>query len=171
MKFLTEDQIINEVSKVKNGCVARIGYISELPVAAAFKKQGIEISKLAATTGRLGVTYSNIKSVKERLADNSARPATYNYKWVIKNKVKYNTSTQKNYLQVARFNKGSHTKSQYIVKDRDKTILFDSLQELQNSFYGNCIIKSYFNKREGIPNEIFCVSFDNIFQINKMIAH
>lgn len=166
MKTLCKETILDAVSGVKNGTITRVTYRTEVPLKAAYKKLGYSIVKVVETSGRLGVNYHNIASVIARKAEEGLKEAiqrTNNYEWIIDNKVKHNTVTGKDYLVLASFNNGHHTKSKYIVKCDaiDETL---SSEEFMNSDMKEFVINSYWNK--GASPEVKTIAFDNIIQIS-----
>ena len=60
---MTSDEVINIVSTIKNGTMARLKYKTELPLKAEFAKLGYKMYKIVETTVRFGVNYANISSV------------------------------------------------------------------------------------------------------------
>ena len=168
MTILNREQIIEATNKVKNGTIARVTYRTEVPLKAEFKKQGYRLIKVTETSARFGVNYGKIASVIARNAEKSSEdvtPRVNNYEWIIKNKVKYNTKTDKEYLVVANFNKGHHTKSKYILEGT-----FVGTIDMGNSIdshYTHLVIDSYF-KKSGSGSEIKTIAFDNILRINNI---
>jgi hypothetical protein len=169
MEALKKELIIDEAKKIKSGTFTRLCYKSELPVKAALKKQGWKVTKITQTSTRLGVNYGNIASVIARKAEESLVETvqrTNNYEWVIKNKVSYNSSTDKLYLFVARINKGSNTKSFYIVEN---TVSGEChiVDKLDNTEFAELIIPSYWNKGSNYP-EVQRISFENVYRIGSV---
>lgn len=160
------DIITEAVNKVKNGTCVRIGYTSQVPVKAKFK-DSISIKKMVATTVRLGVGYGNIKTVKERQAANAAKSARMNnYSWVVKNKIKYNSSKDSFYLSVVTFPKGDHTKSVYEVCKDGNYSYFYSKDELKK-YVGDYINDSYFNKKS--KTETYSINIDNVYRVGDVV--
>lgn len=86
---MTLEMLCEAVSKIRNGACVRIGYTSQVPVKAKYRNR-VHIKKWVTTTGRLGVKYSNIKRVSDRLAAQQNKPyKPTNFTWVIPNKIKY----------------------------------------------------------------------------------
>ena len=53
---------------IKNkGQFFKVSWISDVPVKAGFKRQGISVNKLTTTTSRYGIKYTNIKSVQMKV--------------------------------------------------------------------------------------------------------
>ena len=98
------------------------------------------------------------------------RNYTNNFTWIIPNKVKYNGVKDKHYLQVATFNKGNNTKSQYLVYDavNNKWDIFES-SDWKTSEYYEMVTKESKRIREETP-EVYTISFDNIYRIGDLFA-
>lgn len=161
------ETIINAVNNVKNGTCVRIGYTSEVPVKATYRND-VTIKKIVATTGRLGVRYANIKTVKERLAAKAAGSAKENnFSWVVKDKIKYNPNTGKNYLSVTTFPKGDNTKSIYEVRKGTSFSYFYTKKELKE-YAGRYIRESYFNNSKN-PTEVYNVNIENVFRVGDVV--
>lgn len=168
MKTLERNTIIESIDRIHNGCLVRVTYKSEVPIKSEFKKQGYHITKITETSGRVGVNYHNIASViarkSESLVENTTK-RTNNYEYVIKNKVKYNTNTEKDYLVLANFNKGHHTKTKYIVYGSIVGTL-DCGDELPTGYKD--MVQNYYLNREGSESEIRTIAFENILAINNI---
>lgn len=53
---------------IKNkGQFFKVSWISDVPVKAGFKRQGISVNKLTTATSRYGIKYTNIKSVQMKV--------------------------------------------------------------------------------------------------------
>lgn len=168
MKTLERNTIIESIDKIHNGCLVRVTYKSEVPIKAEFRKQGYRIIKITETSGRVGVNYHNIASVIARKSENlveNTTSRTNNYEWVIKNKVKYNTNTEKDYLVLANFNKGHHTKTKYIVCGSIMGTL-DCGDELPVGYKD--MIQNYYLNRGDSVGEVRTVAFENILSINNI---
>lgn len=155
------------LENIKSGTCVRVIYTSYVPISSEFKDKCQDIKKTVSTTVRLGVQYNNIKSVKERQAANTAKAANkQNYKWLIKNRVKYNFNTGKTYLVMATFPKGDHTKVTYEFNNNGIISYCHSKEALKNSPVGQFIRKSYFSTTSH-PVDIYNVNIENIVQIGK----
>lgn len=169
MKTLSREQILKTVEAIPNGRIARVTYKTELPVKAEFKKQGYVVTKLVETTGRFGVQYHHIASVIARKAEEGFKEAvkrTNNYVWVINNKVKHNTVTDKDYIVLASFNGGHHTKSKYIVSYLGKDTVYSD-HEFKYSDNKNLVIDSYWKPSKN-AGEVKNISFENVLAINNV---
>lgn len=165
---LNREEIYEETTRVKNGRIARVTYKTELPLKAEFKKQGYKMVKVTETSARFGVNYGHIASVKERKANESNEETTQranNYEWVVKDKIKYNSKTDKEYLVVANLNKGHNTKSKYILYGTAVGTI--DMGNSIDSHYSHLVIDSY-GKNKSTPSEVKTISFENIIRINNV---
>ena len=155
---MSNNTLINTIKTIPAGRFFRMSYKSELPVKAAFKKQGISITKITDTTVRTGIKYENITKVKEYKSSHepSSIVRTNNYVWIYANRLKHNTSTGKDYFVVAPM-KNSHSKSTYVIKDAagERVISFEELDK-------TLVQDSYWKSSEGFPPVIRTISLDNI---------
>ena len=170
MTTLTREQIIDEVKPIKNGTYVRIGYRSELPVRAELKKQGYQAYKVVETTVRLGVNYGKIASVVARKSEKDGRKkiSTSNYSWVIKNKVRYNKNTGKDYLYVANVNgKGANTKELYVLIPKKGKYEITCVKDIFEQEFKDVVIPSYWTKHNTCK-EVQNIAFDNIYRVGNV---
>lgn len=168
MKVLSKEQIISTAKAIRGGTIARVTYKTELPIKAEFKKQGYKIIKIVESSVRFGVNYHNISSVIQRKAQRSEESMisrTNNYEWVVRNRIKHNTKTNKDYLVVASLPVGDNTKVKYILEGSVMGTL-DMGSEI-DSCYKNIVLDSYFT-RSNEGREIRTISFENIIAINNI---
>lgn len=170
MKTLTNEQIIEAVSNVKNGCITRITYKTELPIKAEFKKQGYKIVKIVETSVRFGVDYFNIGSVVERKAKEAEEgkvPVVRKnpYEWIIDNKVKHHIEKDRYYVVAANLNGGHNTKSKYVLIGSAIGNL-DMGDEI-DPHYTHIVLDSYF-KKSSSGGEVRTIAFENIIRINDL---
>lgn len=112
------EQIIKKIKSIPGGRFFRVRYISKVKVKAEFENQGITIFKIVDTTTRTGVKYNNIKGVTPTNYSEDKAPKQTNWEWVVKDRIKHNTKTGKDYLVIAPIAKSSaHTVSTYILTD------------------------------------------------------
>ena len=165
MKTLSKESILEATSSIRGGTIARISYCTELPLKAEFKKQGYKIKKYIETSVRIGVNYHNIASVKARkeaaIVNESKPIKKSNYEWILKNRVKYNTNTEKDYLVVAVLPQHSNDKVKYVIdipngSSVSNLAIFDT--------FANMVLDSYKAKKD--DREIRYISFENIITIN-----
>lgn len=165
MNMLTREEIFKATESIKGGRIARITYKTEVPLKAAYKKQGYKITKIVETSVRFGVNYNNIASViqrrenEEKVTSNRAN----NYEWIVDNRIKYNTNTEKEYLVVASLNHGHNTKVKYIMDrcEEDGVDLGSNLNEIVSEYVQN----HYMNRAANIA-EVRTIALDNILCIN-----
>lgn len=167
MKTLTKEQILSAASAIRGGTINRVTYKTEVPLKAEFKKQGYKITKIVESSVRFGVNYHNIASVIARKAEETINTVarTNNYEWVIKNRVKHNTKTDKDYLVVANLPINANKKVKYILEGSIIGTL-DMGSEVDGP-YKDIILDSYL-KKSNDEREIKTISFDNIISINKI---
>ena len=159
------DKKMEIINNIKPGVCVRFGFISQVPVKAAFKDD-FQIRKFVVTTGRTGVRYNKLKAVLERKEESPAkRNTTNNYTWVIPQKVKFNSNTQKNYLVIATLPHGHNSKVAFEVRQGDKYCYFHGKKEFMESEFAQYVQPSYFKKSSG--TEVMSVNLDNVFCINK----
>lgn len=111
------EAIIKRVSEIPAGRFFRVRYITKVKVKAEYEKQGISIFKIVDTTTRTGVKYKNIASVKSKDYLVEAEPKKNNWEWVVKDRIKHNTKTGKDYLVIAPITKGCNTHTEYVLTD------------------------------------------------------
>lgn len=163
---MKRETILEIIESIGNGKIFRVGYVTELPVKAEFKKKGYRMLKVTETSCRTGVNYGNIATVKARKENEETyTPRTNNYEWVIHNKVRHNTRTEKDYLYVATLPKGHNTHSTYILEGTMVGTI-DMGDEIEDA-YKHLLIDSYF-KRNGLGSEVKNISFENILHINNL---
>lgn len=159
--------IYEAIENAKNGAITRVGYTSDVSVAAAFKKVGISIKKFTEMTCRLGVDYDNIESViekkEQRLAEGYIpQQRENNYHWIIKNKIAHNDKTGLDYLRITTIpNNNSHIKYYELNDNGNKSIITE--EEVKKY-----AIASYWNKSSD-PVEVFNVKLDNVFKIGDTV--
>ena len=168
MNTLSRDEIIKAVTEIKNGRMERIVYQSELPLKAPVLGEGYKIIKTTETTGRFGINYFNVTSVIKRknlMSKENPRKYTNNYKWVIKDKVKYNARTGKEYVVMFTLRKGHNTKISYTVYNNNNIVAQDV--ETLSEEYRN-LVPDYYWKKENKISEIKTICFENIIRIGKI---
>ena len=133
--MIKRDVLIKKIENLKNGKFFRIRYMTNMKVLAEYANKGVQVIKIVETTSRTGIKYSNIKGV------NSEYPLEYVAKkptawtWVIKNKVKYNDNTKKEYLCLYPVHRieSSNSKVRYMLinGELDKTFIYDNLADVE----------------------------------------
>ena len=109
------EAIIKRVSEIPAGRFFRVRYITKVKLKAEYEKQGYSILKIVDTTTRTGVKYQNIAGVELKDKFEDKQPKTNNWEWVVKDRIKHNTKTGKDYLVIAPSSKGSNTVKSYIL--------------------------------------------------------
>lgn len=109
------EQIIKKVSEIPAGRFFRVRYTTKVKLKAEYEKQGYTILKIVDTTTRTGVKYQNIAGVELKDKFDEKQPRTNNWEWVVKDRIKHNTNTGKDYLVVAPISKGSNTVVSYVL--------------------------------------------------------
>lgn len=167
MKTLTSEQIISTTKAIRGGTIVRVTYKTDVPIKAEFKKQGYRITKIVESSVRFGVNYGRIASVIERRSQDDYTPSTRanNYEWLIKDRIKHNNNTNKDYLVVATLPGGHNTRTKYIISGTFVGNI-DCGSEI-DSHYKHIVLDSYF-KRADEQREIKTVAFENILRINNV---
>ena len=167
--MLTKEQIITAINNIRGGTVARVTYKTEVPIKAAFKKMGYRIIKGVETTARIGVNYGNIASVKSRNEEtpyDHTSSRTNNYEWVVKDRIRHNAKTGKDYVVLVGFNKGHHTKVKYLIEGTFVGTI--ECDDAIDDAYKHLVLESYLSPKTTHPTEIKNVAFENIIRINDM---
>ena len=113
------EAIIKRVSEIPAGRFFRVRYTTKVKLKAEYEKQGYSILKIVDTTTRTGVKYKNIAGVKLNDYPDEYEPKNTNWEWVVKDRIKHNTKTGKDYLVIAPISKGSNTKVEYVLTDNE----------------------------------------------------
>ena len=109
------EAIIKRVSEIPAGRFFRVRYTTKVKLKAEYEKQGYSILKIVDTTTRTGVKYKNIAGVKLNDHPDEYEPKKTNWEWVVKDRIKHNTKTGKDYLVIAPISKGSNTVKSYVL--------------------------------------------------------
>ena len=104
---------IKIIKNIPSGRFFRLTYMTELKVKPEYKD--ISIFKIVNTTTRTGIQYNHIKGVLPKYPDQYTPKKPTAWEWVIKNKIKYNANTKKNYLVIAPIQKGQNSKISYMI--------------------------------------------------------
>lgn len=114
---MTTEQIIKKINSIPGGRFFRVRYISKVKLAADAEKEGISIIKIVDTTTRTGVKYKNIEKVAALIKGKEPTQKESNWEWIVKDRIKHNTNTGKDYLVLAPISKGSHSNYTYVMTD------------------------------------------------------
>ena len=116
---MNTEAIIKKVSEIPAGRFFRVRYTTKVKLKAAYEKAGYSILKIVDTTTRTGVKYQNIAGVELKDKFEESQPKASNWEWVVKDRIKHNTNTGKDYLVVAPIKKGSNTIVSYVFTTPD----------------------------------------------------
>lgn len=132
---MNTNMIINKLSTKRNGQFFNISYVSDLPMTAKAKREGIVALKITKATVRKGISYKNMKSVQERLGDRINEPLELPWGiWVPEHKGLLIEHKGKTYLRL--YNSPNKNKSVYLVNGKE--IALDELKSMgivQNSYW------------------------------------
>ena len=109
------EAIIKRVREIPAGRFFRVRYTTKVKLKAEYEKQGYSILKVVDTTTRTGVKYKNIAGVKLNDYPDEYEPKKTNWEWVVKDRIKHNTKTGKDYLVIAPISRGSNTVKSYVL--------------------------------------------------------
>ena len=167
MKALNREQIISAMKSVRGGTITRIASKTDVPLKAEAKKQGYSLTKIVETSVRCGVEYSRIASVIERRLSEDYTPSTRrnNYEWIVRNRIKHNNNTDKDYIVVASLPKGHHTKIKYVLSGTSVGTI--DMGDTIIDAYKDLVIDSYFKKAEQ-AHEIKTIAFENVLMLNNV---
>lgn len=168
MSYIHEEQLKELVKDIPAGQVFRIGYRTEVPVKAMYKKCGIRIEKITEATVRTGVSYKNLAST---IVTNDSINKRSSFKnWIFKNRLFQNINNNKLYLQVVGFKNGTKSKSLYIIHgiNSNNEIVVLSSKDFKNSNFVEMIQNSYFNKTSDC--ELKTINIDNIYKIGSFVV-
>lgn len=155
-----EMEILKALDKKQNGAYFKIQYMTDInnKVAAAFR--GHNVTKLTTMSVRKGISYDNLKSVKQATMGNNNIQRKYTpwYSHIDKMLLKHNTKDQ---YYVALFpNKFGKPKTIYMLNGKPI-----SKQELQDK---GIMQPSYWNQSENNNNpKMITLGLDKIIQVYK----
>ena len=165
---ISSEMIIDAISNIRNGRMARITYKTLLPLKSEFRKRGISLTKIVDTTARFGVRYENIRSVREMREESpnfASESHNSNYRWVVMNKISYNSNTGKMYVRTTRLPKGSNSKTMYILSINGESEILDTLPTFAKEY----VTDSYWKRQSS--SEVKNIQFDNIIRIGSVGQH
>lgn len=132
---MNTNMIINKLSTKRNGQFFNISYVSDLPMTAKAKREGIIALKITKATVRKGISYKNMKSVQEKLGDRINEPLELPWGiWVPEHKGLLIEHKGKTYLRL--YNSPNKNKSVYLVNGKE--VPLDELKSMgivQNSYW------------------------------------
>ena len=109
------EAIIKKIEEIPAGRFFRVRYTTKVKLKAEYEKKGYSILKIVDTTTRTGVKYQNISGVELKDNFEEKQPKTTTWEWVVKDRIKHNTTTGKDYLVIAPISKGSNTVKSYVL--------------------------------------------------------
>jgi hypothetical protein len=151
--FKYED-LYEAISSLPNGRFFKICYRTEMPLKAKYKNLGYTVYKYTYRVTRTGVSYNNLKEVKE---NNIQFSRASNSNWLIRNKVKTNVTTGKDYIVIATMAKNEYKEYSYVIVEPN------GIEKRKSSVPEEMIIPSYFEKKNGPVRNI---NLDNIVCIS-----
>ena len=132
---MNTNMIINKLSTKRNGQFFNISYVSDLPMTAKAKREGIVALKITKATVRKGISYKNMKSVQEKLGDRINEPLELPWgSWVPEHRGLLIEHKGKTYLRL--YNSPNKNKSVYLVNGKEVSL--DELKSMgivQNSYW------------------------------------
>ena len=132
---MNTNMIINKLSTKRNGQFFNISYVSDLPMTAKAKREGVVALKITKATVRKGISYKNMKSVQERLGDRINEPLDLPWGiWVPEHKGLLIEHKGKIYLRLY----SSHNKHKSVYLVNGKEVSLDELKSMgivQNSYW------------------------------------
>ena len=133
-------------------------------IKALDDERASEVIKLTSATVRCGVDYDHIQRVIDRKAsqpeDIVTKARSTAYLWVMKDKLSFNTNTNKHYIRFATLPAGANKYATYIViKDGQVTQTSEVVDESIKEF----VINSYWARS---APEVQNVCIDNVIKIN-----
>lgn len=151
--FKYED-IYEAISSIPNGRFFKICYRTEMPLKAKYKNQGYKVYKYTYRVTRTGVRYNSLKEVKT-LNKEFSRADSSN--WLIKNKIKTNITSGKDYIVIAPMKKNECKEYSYVIVEPN------GIEKRKSFAPTDMIIPSYFEKKNGAVRNI---NLDNIVCIS-----
>ena len=150
--------IIKKISEIPAGRFFRVRYITKVKVKAEQEKQGITLFKVVDTTTRTGVKYKNIAGVKLNDYPDEYEPKKTNWEWVVKDRIKHNTKTGKDYIVIAPIGKGSNTHVEYVLTDGEGVSSVRTKEEIIDY-----VIPSYW--KDGEKPSVMNVTLENVLMV------
>ena len=151
------EAIIKRIREIPAGRFFRVRYITKVKVKAEYEKQGITIFKIVETTTRTGVKYKNIAGVKLNDYPDEYEPKKTNWEWIVKDRIKHNTKTGKDYLVIAPIGKGSNTRVEYVFSDNEVSSI-RTKEEIRDF-----VVPSYW--KDGEKPAVMNVTLENVLLV------
>ena len=170
MAFLSRHSVMEALSNIKNGRLARICYEVEIPLKAKYRDAGIKVYKTVEKTVRIGVFYGNIASVKAKTMVNAYDTVPLKkespFEWVVPNRIRKHKTNNKEYLQVAYLKNGSHKKEKFTVYFYDQEVEVPDKQTFEEYNFHEYVLPSRWDYNDKEPTEVQFISLNNIIRIN-----
>lgn len=148
---------------IHSGSFFRIGYITELPLKAAYAKEGWRIVKMTESTVRTGINYRKIQSVIKDQESRSEviRSRKNNVVPVQPRRIYKNVVTDQMYLRVFPTQKGTNKNASYILVTPDRSpYTFKDMDEEMREM----VRDSYFTQKS---RPIETLKIDNIYKVGE----
>lgn len=153
------EQIIKKVSEIPAGRFFRVRYTTKVKLKAEYENKGYSILKIVDTTTRTGVKYKNIAGVKPNDYPDEYEPKKTNWEWVVKDRIKHNTKTGKDYLVIAPISKGSNTVKSYVLTTPEGVSNTIPECDVKNTY----TVASYW--RDGEKPAVMNVTLENVLMV------
>lgn len=153
------EAIIKRVSEIPAGRFFRVRYTTKVKLKAEYEKQGYSILKIVDTTTRTGVKYQNIAGVELKDKFEDKQPKTSNWEWVVKDRIKHNTKTGKDYLVIAPISKGSNTIKSYVLTTPEGVSNIIPECDVKNTYS----VPSYW--KDGEKPAVMNITLDNVITV------
>ena len=151
------EAIIKKIAEIPAGRFFRVRYTTKVKLKAEYEKRGYTILKIVDTTTRTGVKYSSLID-NHKMNEFPASERTHNWEWVVKDRIKHNINSGKDYLVLAPINKGSNSVVSYILTTPEGTSVCILEKDVKDTYS----IPSYW--RDTKPT-IVNVTLDNVLMI------
>lgn len=142
------------ISNIHGGSVFSISYVTELPMKAAYKKEGFVCRKSVTKLARTGVEYSHIAGVEPSDSKRVSKVVA-----VLKNRIYQHSENGTKYVRLAKWS-NPHSKVTYFLTYPDGWMRVVEEEDIKEY-----VIPSYWNRKDGKVPEVVNVKFDNILAI------
>ena len=161
--MMQNSRLYEMIQNIKSGTIFRITYRTEVPVSAAYKKEGVHIYKIVSQCTRTGVSYNNIQDVIEsRASEQKSSHKSYCFPVVI-NRIYEHKTNGTRYLRLARVNKHSNTVVSYMY---EKAGIFFNIDEAEAI---RCTLPSAW-KHTGPAPVVKNIKLENVIAINNVFV-
>lgn len=154
---MNTNMIIARLSQKNKGQFFKMSYISDVPVTAQAKRDGVTVMKYTTGTFRWGLNYSNLKTIKAKQAE-SVTPSEHKLAWgEWDQKHKGLIINHKNKQYVRLYTSPNKNKSTFYLNGRP--IEIEKLKEM------GVVQNSYWNKKNGDKPDCLTIFSGNIQEI------